>query len=298
MATLFDWLIKKYPTAKKQTLREMVKEGRVTINGRRAISVKEAVGESDKVAVGKTLERPRASIAPLKIIHEDEDVLVVIKPPGLLTSTTVRERRETAIGLVRFYLADREPRARPGIVHRLDKDAAGLLVFSKSNAAHQSLKKQFFAHTVLREYLAVVHGQVSPAKGRIESNLVELKDGSVRDTHNPGAGQKAVTEYEVVKQGLKMAVVRVRLETGRKHQIRAHFAQKKNPVVGDSVYEGKQPPGTTLLLAAVKLGFDHPGSGERVMFEIPPPVEIERAMGQTSAIDEKTKIEDRGSKID
>ncbi len=283
MQTLLEWLIAKYPNAKRQTLREMVGQRRVTINGELAKSLKEAVGESDKVSVGKKRERVRASIEPLKIVHEDQDVLVVIKPPGLLTSTTVRERRATAIGIVRDYLADREPRARAGIVHRLDRDAAGLLVFSKNNQAYQSLKRQLFEHTVVREYLAVVHGKVSPKKGRIESNLVELKDGSVRDTFAPGKGQKAVTEYEVVKQRTKMAVVRVRLQTGRKHQIRAHFAQRKNPVVGDSMYEGPQPSGTRLLLAAEKLGFDHPRSAERMTFEIPPPVEIERALAETSA---------------
>src|SRR3954471_22561334 len=128
MPTLFDWLVQKFPNAKKQTLRDMVKQRRVTINGRPAKTVKEAVGESDRVVVDKKPQRARVSIEPLKIIHEDEDVLVVFKPPGLLTSTTVRERRATAIALVRDYLADREPRARAGIVHRLDRDASGLLV--------------------------------------------------------------------------------------------------------------------------------------------------------------------------
>jgi 23S rRNA pseudouridine1911/1915/1917 synthase len=281
MATLLEWLIKKYPTAKRQTLRGMVQDGRVTINGKPAKSVKEPVGESDTIAVGRNRERSRASIEPLKIVHEDEDVLVVVKPPGLLTSTVARERRPTAIGVIRNYLADREPRARPGVVHRLDRDASGLLVFSKNNAAHRALKRQFFAHSVEREYLAVVHGKVEPPKGVIESYLVELSDGSVRDTRNPGKGQKAVTEYQVLRQKPKMALVRVILQTGRKHQIRAHFAQRKNPVVGDSVYEGPQKAGTRLLLVAVKLAFDHPGSGERVTFEIPPPVEIRRAIADT-----------------
>src|SRR6266550_3213656 len=199
MQTLLEWLIAKYPNAKRQTLREMVGQGRVSINGKAARSVKEVVDESDRVVVGKKPERARASIEPLKIIHEDEDVLVLVKPPGLLTSTTVRERRATAIEIVRNYLADREPRARAGIVHRLDRDASGLLVFSKNNQAHQSLKRQFFEHTVLREYLAVVHGTVLPPKGKIESMLVELKNGSVRDTFAPGRGQKAVTEYELVQ---------------------------------------------------------------------------------------------------
>ena len=226
MPTLFEWLIKKFPTAKRQTLRRMVEEGRVSVNGTRAKGVKITVGESDKIVISKSRQPEAVSIAPLKIIHEDADVLVVFKPPGLLTSTVARERRPTAIALVRNYLADSDPRARPGIVHRLDRDASGLLVFSKNNQAHQSLKKQFFQHTVHREYLAMVHGTVTPPKGRIESFLVELSDGAVRDTHPHGKGQKAITDYEVIQQAAKHAVVRVTLQTGRKHQIRAHFAQK------------------------------------------------------------------------
>jgi 23S rRNA pseudouridine1911/1915/1917 synthase len=283
MPTLLDWLIKKYPTAKRQTLRRMLQDGRLSINGRRAKNLKEEVAESDRVLVSKMPEAPLASIEPLKIIHEDEDVLVVWKPPGLLTSTVAREWRPTAIAIVRAYLADREPRARPGIVHRLDRDASGLLVFSKNNPAHHSLKKQFFHHTVEREYLAVVHGTVNPPKGTIESYLVELSDGAVRDTQNQSKGQKAITHYEVVRQGPKHAAVRVRLETGRKHQIRAHFAQRKNPVVGDVLYEGPQKPGTRLLLAAIKLAFDHPRSGERMSFQTPPPVEFQPFMTDTAA---------------
>ncbi len=281
MPTLLDWLVQKYPTAKKQTLRDMLGDGRISINGRRARSMKEAVGGSDKVVIGKLQQPAKASLNPLKLVHQDADILVVHKPSGLLTSTVARERRPTAIGIIRNYLADHDPKARPGIVHRLDRDAAGLLVFTKNNAAHHALKKQFFHHTVDREYLAVVHGAVTPPKGIIESYLVELSDGAVRDTQNTSKGQKAITHYQVIRQLPKHAIVRVTLETGRKHQIRAHFAQRKNPVVGDAMYEGRQEPGTLLLLCAVKLAFDHPTTGQRMIFEIPPPIEIQRAMTET-----------------
>src|SRR2546423_14961110 len=125
MPTLLEWLVQKYPNAKRQTLREVVSHGRVSINGRRAKNVKELVGEADRVAVGKKLERPRASIEPLKIIHEDEDVLVVNKPPGLLTSTTVRERRGPGAEILRNYLARPGPRAGAGGWARVGPGGSG-----------------------------------------------------------------------------------------------------------------------------------------------------------------------------
>src|SRR5437870_2251094 len=117
-----------------------------------------------------------------KIIYEDRDLLVIDKPAGLLTSTNERERRPTALAMVREHVAQREPRTRVGLIHRLDREASGLLVFSKSQLAYRSLKTQFFKHTVGREYQAIVHGKPSPPKGRLESRLIEWRDGTVHST--------------------------------------------------------------------------------------------------------------------
>ena len=121
----------------------------------------------------------------LRIIHEDADVLVVDKPAGLLTSTVPRERRPTLLKMVREYIERTDPRARVGLIHRLDRDASGLLIFSKNHQAYESLKRQFFKHTVDRIYLAVVHGKLNPPAGMIESRLVELPNGSVRASRRP-----------------------------------------------------------------------------------------------------------------
>src|SRR4029079_12746335 len=120
---------------------------------------------------------PAALISPLKIVFEDQELLVVDKPAGLLTSTVPRERRPTALAIVRRYLGATSPDARVGLIHRLDKDASGLLVFSKSHLAYESLKGQFFKHTVERVYEAVVHGKPAPPAGRVASRLVERADG-------------------------------------------------------------------------------------------------------------------------
>lgn len=265
--TLLDRLVELFPTAKRQTLRRMTAEGRVLINGRRVMRVSIPLAPSDKV----TVAAPRATdpnqlIAPLRIVHEDDDLLVVDKPAGLLTSTVPGEKRPTALKLVRAYLAASSPRARVGLIHRLDRDASGLLVFSKSHRAYESLKTQFFKHTVDRIYQATVRGKPSPDRGRIKSNLIERADGTVRSTTKHAAGQLAITEYEVVSSQAGTSTLRVRLHTGRKHQIRVHLSEKGFPIVGDRVYgDSKQPD--QLALRAIELGFDHPATGKRVRIQ-------------------------------
>src|SRR5207237_1249712 len=131
---------------------------------------------------------------PFSIVHEDDDILVIDKPAGLLTSTVPRERRPTALALLRDYLARHDPQARLGLIHRLDRDASGLLVFSKNHEAFRSLKQQFFKHTVKRIYSAVVDGKLNPPGGRIKSRLVELPDGSVRSTKRQDGGERAISD--------------------------------------------------------------------------------------------------------
>ena len=208
---------------------------------------------------------------PFRIMFEDDDVLVVDKPAGLLTSTVPRERRPTLLAAVRGYVMAQAPRARVGLIHRLDRDASGLLVFSKDDLAYQSLKSQFFHHTVERVYLAVTQGVPNPRQGRIESRLQERADGTVYSTRAASKGERAVTHYEVIESAGKRALVRVRLETGRKHQIRVHLAQRGTPIVGDAMYGKSDDDADRLMLAAVKLEFAHPRSGESMCFEVNPP---------------------------
>jgi len=205
------------------------------------------------------------------VVYEDRDLLVAGKPAGLLTSTVPREKRPTLLAMVREYVAQREPRARVGLIHRLDRDAQGLLVFSKSNAAYQSLKTQFFHHTVRRAYTAVVQGVPKQKAGTIRSRLVERADGTVYSTNKHAAGDAAVTDYTTVSSMGGRSVLRVVLQTGRKHQVRVHLAEQGTPVIGDSMYGRGDPAG--LHLAATELEFDHPRSGKRVTFQYRPSFE-------------------------
>jgi 23S rRNA pseudouridine1911/1915/1917 synthase len=275
---LIDQLVQRYPTAKRQTLKRMVEQGRVLVNGQRAARLKQEIADTDRVTVDEGPERATvAEAAPFPIVHEDGDILVVNKPTGLLTSTVPREPRPTLLAQVRQYVGAADPKARIGLIHRLDRDASGLLVFSKNNEAYESLKKQFFEHTVDRVYTAVVHGTPPEAKGRIRTSLVELPDGSVRSTKALGKGQAALTEYLLLKQCGERSLLRVTLHTGRKHQIRTHLSQRGMPIVNDEMY-GTQKPTGRLMLAATSLSLTHPRTGKRLHFEIPIPDELKRAM--------------------
>ena len=309
--TLLDWLAARYPTAKRQTLRRMLQDRRVKVNGRTAVRATQALGAEDVVAVADRGERPR-TVDPRRvaaaatrggpdIVYEDADLLVVDKPPGLLTSTGPREKRPTLLAAVRAYVEGSDARAgrsaRVGLIHRLDRDASGLLVFSRTHEAYLSLKRQLLEHTVDRVYTAVVEGVPTPRSGRVESRLVERADGTVYSTKRPGEGERAVTEYEVLQERNRRSLVRVTLFTGRKHQIRVHLGDRGAPIVGDIMYGGGKRPagrpagrpaaggkgegkGERLMLAATKLAFTHPRTGRRLTFERPAPPAFAEALGE------------------
>lgn len=270
---LLDELLKRFPGASRQTLKRMVQAGRVRINGRPARTLKDPLSISDEVSVDARPreEAPRLAAA---IVYEDDDLLIVDKPAGLLTSTVPREPRQTLWASVREYVHARDSKARPGLIHRLDRDASGILVFSKSDLAYQSLKTQLFKHSMGREYLALVHGTPDPREGRIESRLVEQTDGVVHSTRQIGKGEMAITRYETLNTRDGKSLLKVWLETGRKHQIRVHLSERGTPIVGDRLY-GKPDGAARLMLAATRLSLRHPRDGRPITFHAPAPAEFE-----------------------
>jgi len=205
------------------------------------------------------------------VVYEDEHLIVLDKPAGLLTSTVPSERRPTALAMLRAYMSVVRPRARVGLVHRLDRDASGLLVFALSQMALAALKRQFADRTAGRVYAAVVARPMKPREGTIRSWLVEYADGTVHATKDRSMGNEAITHYKTLNQRTSgdagyRALLRVSLETGRKHQIRAHLAEANNPIVGDRTYYGDPAP--RLMLAAIELKFQHPLDESPQLFEI------------------------------
>ena len=207
----------------------------------------------------------------IRVVFEDASVIVVDKPAGLLTMATESERSKTLYAALRANLNSKKPPEKLFIVHRLDREASGLLVFAKTVEAKERLQDQFRDHSAGRRYVAVVDGRVKADRFSIRSYLAENAAYRVYSTPNKKIGKLAVTHARVLKRNSKTTVLEVQLETGRKHQIRVHLAEQGHPIVGDKSYGSRSNPIRRLALHGAHLTFKHPLSGKLMSFDAPYP---------------------------
>jgi len=267
--TLLEALSELYPDSSKTTLRQMLQSGRVRVNGEIEKNAKRELEADDNIEVtSKSMQR--ALPPELAILFEDEHVIVVLKANGLLTVPTERERDTTAQAYLNTYLgAIGEERIH--VVHRLDRETSGVLVFAKHFPAREALKEQFAAHSVDRIYIAVVEGEMSPAVGTFRSHLREMKDLKMVSVKPHPESKYAITHYRTIESKSGYSMLEITLETGRKNQIRAHLSEAGHPVVGDRMYGSTINPIGRLGLHAKLLGFDHPVTGKHLVFTAPVP---------------------------
>jgi 23S rRNA pseudouridine1911/1915/1917 synthase len=209
----------------------------------------------------------------VRIVFEDDCLIVVDKPAGLLTMGTESERSKTVYAVLRAYANSKRPGEKIFIVHRLDREASGLLIFAKTIPAKEHLQNQFKIHSAGRIYAAVVEGNVQPNQFTIRSLLAENAAFRVYSTTNARSGKLAVTHVRVLKRGAKTSLLEVRLETGRKHQIRVHLAERGNPIAGDKVYGSRSSKFGRLALHATRLEFRHPRTGALLSLDSPCPAQ-------------------------
>jgi RluA family pseudouridine synthase len=203
----------------------------------------------------------------LEILYEDGDIIVVDKPAGLLTMGTATNKTKTAYYMLTEYVRHGNARSRNRIfiVHRLDQLTSGVLIFAKSEDAKFRLQEQWT--DTRKKYIAVVHGHVVPKEGTITSYLAENKAYVVYSTKDPAKGRLAQTGYKVLKEGGRFSLLEIDLLTGRKNQIRVHFAEKGHPVAGDRKYGNSRDGCRRLALHSRSISFAHPATGEQMTFE-------------------------------
>ena len=282
-------------------LKSLIEEGRVAIAGTIATSssAKVEAGAPFTIALPPPapLDTPAQDI-PLDIVFEDAHLLVVNKPAGMVVHPAAGNPDGTLVNALLHHCAGRlsgiNGVARPGIVHRIDKDTSGLLVVAKTDAAHEGLAKQFADHSIARSYLAVCAGHPKPPEGTIagrigrsdanRKKMAVLPDDATR-------GKRAVTHFRTLQRLGGCALIECRLETGRTHQVRVHLASIGHPLLGDPVY-GRTPARLRPLLAdlgfarqalhAASLGFTHPATGQRVEFHAETPPDMRELIDETA----------------
>jgi len=286
--TLATALREHFPDKSWRQVRELCSSGTVTVNGTRVLDSAFRLAGGERVAwnMGKPDPRRRMARPGFRIVFEDGHLVIIEKPEGVSTVPYERKESGTALDLIREAWRRQGKRATVTplyIVHRIDKDTSGLVCFAKTKLAERGLHRIFKGHLADREYTAVAHGRVRP--GRIESRLVANRGDGLRGSARRGGseqGQHAITLVDVVEELPAATLCKVRLQTGRTHQIRIHLAEQGHPLVGETVYirdftrnGGKLIPCGRLLLHAGTLGFDHPVTSKHLRFEAPPPPEFE-----------------------
>jgi 23S rRNA pseudouridine1911/1915/1917 synthase len=285
------------PDISRERLKTLIGEGRVQgpASGRVNASAKVSAGQTFTI----TLPPPAAldTVAqdiPLAIVHEDDDLIVVDKPAGLVVHPAAGNLDGTLVNALLHHCAGRLSGiggvARPGIVHRIDKDTSGLLVVAKTDRAHEGLARQFKDHSIDRLYAAIVYGVPVPPSGTVDTWIGRSDaDRKKMAVHREGRGKHAVTHYRVTDRLKGAAMVECRLETGRTHQVRVHMAHIGHPLIGDPVY-GRERKGFKSILEtlgfkrqalhAKTLGFIHPATGKPLLFQSAVPTDMQELLSE------------------
>lgn len=265
--TLFSFLSETMPHKARTSLKLILKNQLISVNGVGQTHVNFALKIGDVVTFGKKVEKAIDIPIKLDIIFEDASIIVVNKPEGLLTMGTDKEKRKTMYAYLSAYVKMKDPNAKIFIVHRLDRETSGLLVFAKSMDIKNVLQKTWNDDTKHRKYLALVEGLVKTPFGTITSYLRESKALKVHSSKNATYGKESITHYKVLGNKKNSTLLEVVLETGRKNQIRVHMEEIGHPIVGDKKYGAKTNPIGRLGLHAVELGFKHPVTGKILSFK-------------------------------
>ncbi|MDF2577473.1 MAG: rluA [Chlamydiales bacterium] len=263
-SSLFTALELKAPESSNNTIRGWIKSGRISVNGVRAYSGKLQLAIGDEIALQSKTERVGNGV---RILYDDAHIIAIYKPSGLLSVSTLYETQDTAHRTLLEHYAPQ----RIHVVHRIDQETSGVMLFARSEEAYEKLKGIFESHSIEREYWAVLEGELKAESGDWESYLWEDKNYFVWSSQDPNKGRKAVTHYNIVATHNGYSLAKLYLETGRKHQIRVHCAAAGCPVVGDKRYGSKTNPLRRMGLHARSIGFEHPITGKKMFFEVPLP---------------------------
>lgn len=273
-AELLQFLLDSLVGRSRNSVKSILARGQVSVDGHTVTKYDHPLRPGQRVAVSwaKVIGERDSRLYGLTILHEDDDVVVVHKEAGLLSIATEQEKDLTAYRQLMEHVRRSDPRARIFIVHRLDRDTSGVMMFAKSERVQQQLQNDWQEAVQERTYVALVEGEVRSPEGSVKSWLKENKAMVMYSSSKPDDGQLAITHYKTLKTGKAYSLLEVRLETGRKNQIRVHMKDIGHPVVGDKKYGSRSGAIGRLGLHAHVLAFRHPRSGETMRFEskVPP----------------------------
>ncbi len=276
---LLDFLFQSMPQRKRTNVKELLKHSQVAVNGIPVTQFDTQLTPADEVKVNLTREFRLFSNRRVKLVYEDDDIIVIEKGYGLLSMGTDQMKDGTAYSIVREHVKWENPRNKVFIVHRLDRDTSGLMMMAKTEEAKDTMQHNWNNMVLNRTYVAVVEGVVEQDSGVIKSYLAENSQYEVYSTDDPEKGDLAVTRYKVIKRGKGHTMLEVELDTGRKNQIRVHMKDLGHPIAGDRKYGARPTIIHRLALHARTLRFVHPSTRRDMNFSTPVPGSFYKLVG-------------------
>ncbi len=270
-STLMQCLEAKLTDHKRTSIKALMKYNQVALNSMPTSQFDQPVHTGDTLSVNFTRPFVVFSHPRIKLVYEDNDIIVINKGSGILSVSTDNVKDGTAYSILRDYLKKKDPRLMLFVVHRLDRDTSGLMMFAKNVEAKEAMQHNWNNMVLGRRYVAVVEGKVEQEEGVVKSYLAETSQFEVYSTQNPDEGQLAITRFKRLQCNNGYSLMELSLDTGRKNQIRVHMKDLGHPIVGDRKYGAKASPIHRLGLHARTLHFAHPVTKKEMLFETPIP---------------------------
>ena len=270
-STLLPFLVEKMPDKSRNNLKSLLRFQQVLVDGISVSQFNHPLVAGQRVEICRQRMMVRNINLPFELIFEDEHLIVVDKPAGLLSIATKKEKRETLYSFLSDYVKLQNQNNKIFIVHRLDRETSGIMLFAKNEKIKVQLQESWQEMKAERTYIALVEGKVNEKEGVVSSFLFEDKNFRMHSSQNHSKGQKAVTHFSVIKANNSFSLLKINLETGRKNQIRVHMQDMGHSVAGDKKYGATTNPINRLGLHAQKLSFQHPATNQILLFESPVP---------------------------
>lgn len=273
---LMSFLISRLPKKSRNNIKSLLTRKEVYLNGRATSRYDTPLKAGQTVRISLPIKDDPKSQCPLPILYEDNDIIVVEKPAGLLSIATEKEKEQTAYHILMDYIRSGNPNNRIYVVHRLDRDTSGVLMAAKNEEIKLLLQDNWADIVKSRGYTAVVEGEVKAQSGVLKSWLKETKTHLIYSSSRPGDGLEAITKYELLQCNEEYSLLDIRLETGRKNQIRVQVQDMGHPIAGDRKYGAQTNPIRRLALHAHLLELEHPVTHEMMRFEARIPKEFKK----------------------
>lgn len=271
-ATLFDYVMNKMGSMSRTAVKSLLTNQKITVNEKIVTQFNQPLKNGDVVSINFSNKESGLHHSKLRILYEDDYLIVVNKSEGLLSIATEKKETATAFHIIMNHQKKQNPKNRVYVVHRLDRETSGVLLFAKTKEVQEALQT-YWHHDVLEKiYYAIVDGKMEEDKGTITSWLTESpKSKIVYSSPTDNGGEKAVLHYETIEKNNKYSLVKINLVTGKKNQIRVQMQSIGHPIAGDKKYGSERSPLGRVALHATKLTLRHPATGQRISFESPLP---------------------------